>query len=342
MGNKARIPIVDYVARLNEFERELFSRRTGWAIQDAAEQFEVDRKTIRNWVKRLGKIYPSEKGGPAVVVRNSVISVKAASLAVTPRAIDYAALALAKRLMGFAAGSAVADGIDQLRNALAESVDERGDSVDTRDLTRLNNLDKKFAVFSVGVPKYESAVLNPIFAALTQGHRLELRYKKWSGPRIVEPLCLVSFRDVLYLIVRTAHSDRPPHHLSVDRITEAKELSESFSYPADFTPEGYRGNKFGLMGFGEPMKVVLRFAADQTLREYISKRTFHPGAQVTPLPRGYTQVTFETPYTPELVAWICAFGDEVVVEGPRGLRREVAERLKSAARQYQTSWRGFE
>ncbi len=58
---------------------------------------------------------------------------------------------------------------------------------------------------------------------------------------------------------------------------------------------------------------------------------------MTRLPNGDVRVIMETENAPEIAAWIRGFGEDVFVESPAELRKEVAASLRRAAERYEAT-----
>ncbi len=152
--------------RLRDFQSELFRRRSDWPLAEAAAKFNVQIRTIRNWVKAVGLQFPSENGGPGVdIIRQgerSVIRVKSAPLDVSPQLLDHAVLSMAGRLLGFGDGTALDDSMRRLQQGLLTTPDERGEFIADSDPALLRLIENRFAIFRDGARFAWSCGLSPI------------------------------------------------------------------------------------------------------------------------------------------------------------------------------------
>ena len=322
--------------RLHTFRDQLFTRKQPWEIIEAAVEFGVSVKTIRHWVQVLGGLFPGENGEPGVLVerngRRSVIRVLPGSLGVSPQLVDHAAIVLAKRMLDFAVDTSIDGGLARIQDGLLQSVDEEGNFLAAEEQGLLRQLDRKFVNYRLGHPVYSRAILDPLVVALIKNHRLRIRYHLDFHDRVVEPLSLANYRDVLYLIVRKTGSDKA-FNLLVDRIQSANDLGpgERFRYPAHWSPEKHRGIRFGILP-GSPIEIKLRFQPH--MADYLTKRRWNFPCSVLKDADGSWLLSMHTEDTEEVVGWICSFSDDVRVESPATLRKEVVRRHRKAVQQY--------
>ena len=146
------------------------------------------------------------------------------------------------------------------------------------------------------------------------------------------PYRLLNAHGGLYCLGRV-----PTHYdvttLAIERIRELHVRDHIFTADANFDPVRYSNEAFGVV-WEKPMTVVLRFRPDQG--PYVAEREWHPTQSLQTLPDGYVELTFRAGGFYEIVRWILRWGDAVEVIQPAQLRKEVADKLRSAARIYGT------
>lgn len=318
----------DTALRMIDLALHLDQRRSEWAVKDAAETLEVHPKTIRRYVDALGTRLVDDRGTPRLGItyrgKSPYIAVHGPLLSVTPEIFDYASLFFATKLLEFAPKG-------QLRDALVRISDGLKSHIPSQRHAVIDRFAKKFSVFHAGIHKpADEEQLGDILSGLVNERRLAIRYKNWATAKTLEPLTLAAYHEGLYLIVRKPGG--VPFVLSVPLIREVTYLSrERFEPPADWSPETFRGDNFGLLP-GTTSDVVLRF--DDDLFDYLSSRVFHGSQQVERIRGGGVRLRLRVSDSPELHAWIRSFGPAVVVEEPAALRRRVGESLREAAAQY--------
>ncbi len=324
-----RKPNYDTALQIIQLAMRAFPRRTPWPLAEAAEEIGCSARTIKRYVEALADVFQDDEGRPLLTIehegnRNPRLVVSRPVLALNPWVYDYASLFLAMQMLNFAEGTELQAGLARIEQGLAPLLPAEAQSA-------LRRMARKFHVFHHGARSIpDGDVFSDVFSAVVQERRLRIQYEGWKAPAVLEPLSLIVFKEGLYLVTR-APKNQKLYVLAVERIRRADFLTERFAYPDDWSPEQFRGQNFGMLP-GEVMDVSLRFRPH--LYEYLRSRTFHPTQKLKKLRDGSVRMTMSVSGLEELRAWICAFGDEVVVEGPEKLRRSVAARLQGAAEQY--------
>ena len=102
---------------------------------------------------------------------------------------------------------------------------------------------------------------------------------------------------------------------------------QTFARPAEFSPETYARQAFGIMGGEESIKVRLLF--EPKLAVYITERQWHPSQEFLAHPDGRIEMRLETTGRKELVRWILSWMPDVKVLEPKTLRDRIVEKLRS-------------
>lgn len=164
--------------------------------------------------------------------------------------------------------------------------------------------------------------------------KLQIRYTTASrngeiSERVIHPYALIPYVRSWQVI---AYCEKRQDVLvfKVDRILDAVMLDAHYDIPADFDPETYIGNAWGMIrAQAEAEEVVLRFAPDAG--RWVSEEQWHKSQQVETLADGSVLFTVRIPITPEFVNWILYYGAKVSVLQPENLRLQVAEEHRRAA-----------
>lgn len=112
----------------------------------------------------------------------------------------------------------------------------------------------------------------------------------------------------------------------MQRIQEVEVLEEKFERRADFELSQFTHQGFGVL-HGEVKRAVIEFLPG--VAHVPRERVLHPSQEVEPLPSGGTRVTLEVAGHPELAAYICSFGGEVIAVEPPELKEEVLRRYRN-------------
>lgn len=139
------------------------------------------------------------------------------------------------------------------------------------------------------------------------------------------------YRDNWYLDA-WRHRRKALRSFAVDRIRQCSVIDRAATEIADAELDAHYASAYGIFA-GEANKIaVLRFTAEAA--RWVADEQWHPEQQGHFLVDGGYEL--QVPYEDEreLVMDVLRYGAEVEVVGPKGLREEVTERLRKAARQY--------
>jgi predicted DNA-binding transcriptional regulator YafY len=174
--------------------------------------------------------------------------------------------------------------------------------------------------------EYDPAILEAIDFALKGPFKLLVTYRTKADEcprqRIVEPYGVL-FGTRCYLACRDPSADERIRHLRLDRILEAKRLSETFQRPAEFDLERHAARAFkSFHSETEFGTVVWRFnsRAAPVARDYV----FHPNQTLQDEADGGLIVSFEAAGWLEMAWHLYKWGDTVEVIAPEQLRLLVA------------------
>jgi len=141
----------------------------------------------------------------------------------------------------------------------------------------------------------------------------------------LHPYHLLAYHGNWYaLALNTAKSRIETFALSRFRRIEA--TGQCFTRPAEFNPERYARQAFGIVGGEELIKVRLLF--EPKLAVYITERQWHPSQEFRVRPDGRVELRLATTGRKELVRWILSWMPDVKVLAPRSLRDRVAVKLR--------------
>ncbi len=157
---------------------------------------------------------------------------------------------------------------------------------------------------------------------------IRCRYRRFDG-RVSEyelhPYHLLAYHGNWYLMAwHVAKSCVATFALSrFDRIEAA---GRAFARPADFNPQEFARQSFGITGGETAMKVRLLF--EPKLAVYITERQWHHSQKFHLRRDGRVEMRLETTGRKELVRWILSWMPDVKVLSPRSLRDRIQEKLR--------------
>jgi predicted DNA-binding transcriptional regulator YafY len=244
------------------------------------------------------------------------------------------ALVLADALLASAALPVAPD-------ALAPLAERARAVLDVQPADAIGAFARRFRVVPPGPPSAPAAVapsvLEAVTGALAASRQLAITYR--TGQRadpsyVLQPLGLVWRGDVLQLVGRT-RGEGGPRTFLLPRVRTARVLDEPIEdtwFVLDaFIEAG------GLGGFPAPIELVARARGEAALR--LTERPLRRDQTVEALARGEVRVRAVVADTPELRGLLLSMGDEVLVEEPKTLARDIARTLRAAVERYKAAAR---
>jgi predicted DNA-binding transcriptional regulator YafY len=113
---------------------------------------------------------------------------------------------------------------------------------------------------------------------------------------------------------------------ALSRFRQIAATGKTFTRPAEFSPETYARQAFGIVGGEASIKVRLLF--ERNLAVYITERQWHPTQEFRARPEGRVEMRLETTGRKELVRWVLSWMPDVKVLAPKSLRDRIVEKLQ--------------
>ena len=148
----------------------------------------------------------------------------------------------------------------------------------------------------------------------------------------LHPYHLLAYHGNWYLMAWNVEKDRIAT-FALSRFRRVAATGQAFTRPAEFSPETYARQAFGIVGGEEPIKVRLLFGPK--LAVYITERQWHPSQEFRARPEGRVEMRLETTGRKELVRWILSWMPDVKVLAPKSLRDRIVEKLRDGLRAQQ-------
>ncbi|HET7308171.1 MAG TPA: WYL domain-containing protein [Gammaproteobacteria bacterium] len=186
-------------------------------------------------------------------------------------------------------------------------------------------------------PPIRPAVIQAVYEALLHNRRLQIKYfsrqKEDQTPREAEvsPLGLV-IRDSATYLVCGFWDYEDVRTLAVHRIQSAEVLETAARKPPEFDLDSYISAGGFDIPVGPPIRLVARFTVKAAY--HLHEGGLSKDQQITPIDDKWTRVTAMVADTAQLRWWLLGFGEQVVVEKPVALRRQLAKTAVKMAGQY--------
>lgn len=185
-------------------------------------------------------------------------------------------------------------------------------------------------------PEQFGDCLSRLIQAILQTCRIKIDYEKINGEvsaRELEPLGLVSKRNVWYLIAKDVKKDEI-RTFRVDQISNVllRDLVK-FQYPQYFSIREHISNSWGVFYDDDVQTVKLRFSPQVARR--VMNLNYHPSQQLVERGKdGSVTLQFEICGLRELQSWILQWGDMVEVLEPKSLRDKVRKDALAIVKKY--------
>ncbi len=190
------------------------------------------------------------------------------------------------------------------------------------------------------VPEHQTRIDPAVWSTITQGLRqhlsLQILYQRPGdrepAARCFDPYHIVRSQGEWYLVGH-CHLRAALRTFAVSRIHSAVPMADAFTIPDDFTPEAYRGGRFGIFGSDRDYRVRIRFARDHA--PYLLERQWHPEQEIHKHADGEIELTFPATNLHTVRQWVLSWGGGVQVLEPDLLVMAVKDELRKALAGYE-------
>jgi len=232
---------------------------------------------------------------------------------------------LARKLLGHYQGTPLHLDMRSVLDKIAESLE--GDVTIEPDW-----LSEHVGVLPEDRVQIDQEVWAQLAGCVERRETIRATYQTFDG-RVSEyelhPYHLLAYHGNWYaLALNTAQARVETFALS--RFKRMEGTGQTFTRPAEFSPEAYARQAFGIVGGEEPIKIRLLF--EPKLAVYITERQWHPSQQFRTRPDGRIEMRLETTGRKELVRWVLSWMPDVKVLAPKSLRDRIAEKLRDGLR----------
>ncbi len=180
--------------------------------------------------------------------------------------------------------------------------------------------------------RIDPEVWSQIAGSVERREAILAEYQTFTG-RVSEyelhPYHLLAYHGNWYVLARDLAKNRVAT-FALSRFRKIKAAGQAFTRPADFNPEAYARQAFGIVGGEEPIKVRLLF--ESKLAVYITERQWHPTQEFRTRADGRIEMRLETTGRKELIRWILSWMPEVRVLAPKSLHDRIVEKLQDGLR----------
>lgn len=173
--------------------------------------------------------------------------------------------------------------------------------------------------------------LTPILDAMHSEVCLEISYQSYWHDDVcvfeVEPYCVKLFSQRWYLL---GHSDQLRIY-ALDRIKSVNSTGKKFLFPAEFDPETYFSNSYGVLNAGKSEKVLIKAYKDNNRDKYLKSLPLHQSQQIIEQTEDFTIFCYFIQPTYDFRQELLSYGDEIEVLSPQWFRKEFSDIVEEQA-----------
>lgn len=188
---------------------------------------------------------------------------------------------------------------------------------------------------NLGLGRADLAIFNTLSGAVLRQQEVEFDYRKpgekQPSRRRVQPYHL-ALRENLWYLVAFDPERAALRTFAVPRISRAAAHKETFSRPADFSPEKFFASALGVLGGTGNYRVVIRFRP--AVADRVREREWHESQELRDLADGHLQLTLHLGALPEIESWVLTWGADAEVVEPTALRDRLRSTATALARLY--------
>ena len=175
--------------------------------------------------------------------------------------------------------------------------------------------------------------LEPILRAIKTNHQLLISYQAFGSEGYEKQLCpyaLKLSKQRWYLLTFTG---RHMATYALDRMTKVELTDETFEMPADFSPQDYFSEYYGVLTDDTPMThVVIR--AHRWTPNYLRTLPLHHSQRELVTTEHYTDFSFDIRPTADFLGQLLSYGDGIEVLEPQPLRQEMRQKIAESLKRY--------
>lgn len=175
--------------------------------------------------------------------------------------------------------------------------------------------------------------LETILRAIKTNHQLRIGYKAFGSEGYEKVLCPYALKLSMqrwYLLTFTGH------HMAtyaLDRMTKVELTDETFEMPADFSPQDYFSEYYGVLTDNTPMAHVVVRAHDWT-PNYLRTLPLHHSQREIATTEHYADFSFDIRPTADFLGQLLAQGNGIEVLEPQELRQKMRDLIAESLKRY--------
>ncbi len=175
--------------------------------------------------------------------------------------------------------------------------------------------------------------LEPIIRAIKTNHRLLIGYKAFGAEGYEKMLCPYALKLSQQRWYLLAFTGRHIAVYALDRMTKVEQTDATFEMPADFSPQEFFSEYYGVLTDGTPMTHVVVRAHDR-MPDYLRTLPLHHSQRELKSTGHYTDFSFDIRPTADFLGQLLSHGDGIEVLKPRALRQKMKDLIAANLQRY--------
>ena len=178
--------------------------------------------------------------------------------------------------------------------------------------------------------------LQTIISAIKANRRLCLGYQKFGKEgyeKIVSPYALKLFHQRWYMLAKTQEDSMRLYAL--DRIHSLSVTKETFKMPADFSPQDYFAEYFGVLTDSSVPMAHIVIRAHNWTPDYLRTLPLHQSQRELTSTPDYTDFSFDLRPTPDFIGQLLSQGSGIEVLEPQELRQKMHSLIAESLKRYE-------
>ena len=176
--------------------------------------------------------------------------------------------------------------------------------------------------------------LDIIIRAIRTDRRLRIGYKKFQAEgyeKVVSPYALKLFHQRWYLLA--LNDEGQMRIYALDRVTMVELTDDTFEMPADFSPQAYFSEYFGVLTDDTPMTHVI-VRAHKWMPNYLRTLPLHHSqCELTSTP-DYADFSFDIRPTTDFLGELLRYSEGIEVLEPLELREKMRQTIVETLKRY--------
>ena len=164
--------------------------------------------------------------------------------------------------------------------------------------------------------------------------RLHIGYRKFETEgyeKVVSPFALKLFHQRWYLLART--EEQQMRIYALDRMTMVELTDEPFEMPADFSPQEYFAEYYGVLTDNTPMAHVVLRAHNKTPNYLRTLPLHHSQREIATTP-DYADFSLDIRPTADFLGQLLSHGNGIEVLEPLELREKMRQMIAETLKRY--------